>query len=130
MQLISVCFQELTLHFDYYDSTNCSCPVQITPELNQLILNGKSIHNCSRCLDASVNNYTIYMKTDGGTVSNSLIVMYSIDNIMTTQTHMTSKAVQYHKYTCIALSAISILIGMASPIIIIVTAALAGGTGE
>ena len=69
----------LTVRFDYYDNTNCSCSVQVTPELNQqhfLILNGESIYNCSRCLDESVNNYIIHMETDDGSISNSLIVTY------------------------------------------------------
>ena len=97
-----MCFQELTIHFDYHNSKHCSCPVQVTTESNQLqylILNSDE-NNCSRCFNASVNNYTVYVETDGGSLSNSLIVIYdsSKENITPTQTHMTSKALQYHKY--------------------------------
>ena len=78
-QVTSVCFQEFTIHFDYNDdSTYCSCPAQVTTNLNRLqylILNIDE-DNCSRCFNASVNNYTIYVETDGGILSNFILVMY------------------------------------------------------
>ena len=76
MQLISVCFQELAVHFDYHNNTHCSCPIQGILELNQphFLIISESINNCSKCLNAPV--YTIYVKTDGGTVSNSLMVTH------------------------------------------------------
>ena len=78
-QVTSVCFQEFTIHFDYDNSnTHCSCPVQVTTDLNQLqylILNSGE-NNCSRCFNASVNNYTVYVETDDGSLSNVILVMY------------------------------------------------------
>ena len=78
-QVTSVCFQEYTIHFDYNDNnTHCSCRAQATTDLNQLqylILNSDE-DNCSRCFNASVGNYTVYVETDGGSLSNVILVMY------------------------------------------------------
>ena len=49
-----------------------------TTDLNQLqylILNSGE-NNCSRCFNASVNNYTVYVETDDGSLSNVILVMY------------------------------------------------------
>ena len=77
-QVTSVCFQEFTIHFDHNDdTTHCSCRAQAT-DLNQLqylILNIDE-DNCSRCFNVSVNNYTVYVETDGGSLSNVILVMY------------------------------------------------------
>ena len=76
-QVTSVCFQEYTIHFDYNDdNTHCSCPAQVTSnQLQYLILNSDE-NNCSRCFNASVSNYTVYVETDGGSLSNVILVMY------------------------------------------------------
>ena len=77
IQVTSVCFQEFTIHFDYNDdNTHCSCPAQVTSnQLQYLILNSDE-NNCSRCFNASVNNYTVYVETNDGSLSNVIFVMY------------------------------------------------------
>ena len=72
--MTSVCFQELTLHINHDNSTHCNCSVGLN-QLQYLILNNDE-NNCSRCFNASVNNYTVYVETDGGSLSNVILVMY------------------------------------------------------
>ena len=77
IQVTSLCFQEFTIHFDYNDDIiHCTCPAQvISNQLQYLILNSDE-NNCSRCFNTSVNNYTVYVETNDGSLSNVIFVMY------------------------------------------------------
>lgn len=89
----SVCFQELTVYFEYDDDGyNCKCSIiQVTAELNHL----QCLINENRYLNNMSSDYDIYVKTDDGTESNSLDVTCSANtvnsvDIMTMSSSLTS----------------------------------------